>query len=208
VGYIEGRFIDLLPQVQAVAARVCTPLTDEHPGQLAWSSIYEGREAPAIVLDGEAYGFLETPGFLEVGGDVSRAAEVLEWARAKSAEAAFTVRSIDGPLADRLTELGGEIVPDAPWDIQQTINLPAVTVPAIPGYRFRHVERSEAAARAQCHRAAWSDSKPSRMTEQMYQWLMDAPYYDTAEERLIRLLAGAHAARRPRVDWAAEITPV
>jgi threonyl-tRNA synthetase len=27
-------------------------------------------------------------------------------------------------------------------------------------------------------------------------------------ERLIRLLAGAHAARRPRVDWAAEITPV
>ena len=28
------------------------------------------------------------------------------------------------------------------------------------------------------------------------------------EERLIRLLAGAHAARRPRVDWAAEITPV
>ena len=71
-------------------------------------------------------------------------------------------------------------MPDAPWDIQQTIDLPAVTVPAIPGYRFRHVERSEVAARAACHRAAWSDSKPSRMTEQMYQWLMDAPYYDTA----------------------------
>jgi GNAT superfamily N-acetyltransferase len=178
VGYIEGRFIDLLPQVQAVAARVCTPLTDEHPGQLAWSSIYEGREAPAIVLDGEAYGFLETPDFLEVGGDVSRAAEVLEWARARSA--AFAVRSIDGPLAGRLAELGGEVVPDATWDIQQTIDLSAVTVPDIPGYRFRHVEREEVAARAECHRAAWSDSRPSRMTEQMYRWLMDAPYYDTA----------------------------
>jgi hypothetical protein len=162
VGYREGRFIDLLPELQAVSARVCTPLTDEHPGQLAWSSIYEGREAPAVVFDGEAYGFLEAPDFLEVGGDVSRAAEV-----------------IDGPLASRLAELGGQIVPDAPWDIQLTIDLSTVTVPVIPGYRFRHVERSEAAARAACHRAAWSDRKPSRMTEQMYQWLMDTPYYDT-----------------------------
>lgn len=177
VSYREGRFIDLLPELQAVSARVCHPLRDEHPGQLAWSSIYEGREAPAAVFDGEAYGFLEAPDFLEVGGEVSQAAEVIEWARARSA--AFTVRAIDGPLASRLAELGGQLMPDAPWDIQLTIDLSAVTVPVIPGYRFRHVERSEVAARAACHRAAWSDRKPSRMTEQMYRWLMDAPYYET-----------------------------
>jgi hypothetical protein len=173
VGYREGRFIDLLAELQAVSARACTPLSFEHPGQLAWSSIYEGREAPVVVIDDQVYGFLETPDVLEIGGDFGRAAEVIEWARARSGD--FTVMANDGPPTERLTGLGGQIVPDAFWDIQQTMDLSTLTVPGIPGYRFRHVGRGEAADRAQCHRAAWSDRKPSRMTEQMYRWLMDAP---------------------------------
>jgi GNAT superfamily N-acetyltransferase len=174
----EGRFIDMLPALQAVAARWCAPLSFEHPGQLAWSSIYEGRQAPAAVFGGAAYGFLETPGVLAVGGDPARAGEVIEWARSRSA--AFTVMALDGPLAEALVGLGGVVDPDAPWFVQQTIDLSAVTVPDIPGYRVRHVERREAAARAACHRAAWSDRTPARMTGQMYRWLMDAPPYDAA----------------------------
>ena len=172
----EGRFIDVLPALQAVAARFCGPLADEHPGQLAWSSVYEGREAPAVAFGDEAYGFLESPRWLEVGGDPGRAADVIDWARARAS--GFNVTAIDGPLAGRLAELGGTAVPGAPWFIQQTADLAAVTVPPVPGYRFRHVERHEAAARAACHRAAWSDKKPSKMTDRMYGWLMDAPYYD------------------------------
>lgn len=176
IAVTEGRFIDVLPALQAVAARFCGPLSDEHPGQLAWSSVYEGREAPAAAFGDEAYGFLESPHWLEVGGDPGRAADVIDWARGRTS--GFNVMSIDGPLADRLTELGGTAVPGAPWFIQQTADLAAVTVPRVPGYHFRHVERHEAAARAACHRAAWSDEKPSRMTDVMYGWLMDAPYYD------------------------------
>ena len=173
---VEGRFIDVLPALQAVAARCCGPLANEHPGQLAWSSIYQGREAPAVAFGDEAYGFLESPHWLEVGGDASRAAGVIDWARGRTS--GFNVMALDGPLADRLAELGGVAVPGAPWSIQQTTDLAAVTVPQIPGYHFRHVEPDEAAARAACHRAAWSDKKPSRMTGQMYEWLMAAPYYD------------------------------
>jgi hypothetical protein len=184
VGRTEGRFIDMLPALQAVSARWCTPLSLEHPGQLAWSSIYEGREAPAAVFgDGDAYGFLQAPGTLEVGGDPARAGEAIEWARGRSA--AFTVTALDGPLTGALVSLGGVIDAGAPWSVQQTIRLTAVTVPDIPGYRFRHVERHEVAARAACHRAAWSDRKPSRTTDQMYQWLMDTPGYD------------------PELDWVA-----
>jgi len=173
---VEGRFIDVLPALQAVAARFSGPLSNEHPGQLAWSSVNEGREAPAVAFGDEAYGFLESPHWLEVGGDANRAAAVIDWARARTS--GFKVMALDGPLRDRLAELGGVAVPGAPWFTQQTADLAAVTVPQVPGYHFRHVERNEAAARAACHRAAWSDEKPSRMTEQMYKWLMDAPYYD------------------------------
>jgi predicted N-acetyltransferase YhbS len=178
VSHAEGRFIDLLPALQAVSARVCTPLSLEHPGQLAWSSIFSGREAPAIAVGGEAYGFLESPHWLEVGGDPGRADEVIEWARARTA--GFTVMALDGPLADRLAGLGGVVSGDAPWSVQQTLVLASVTVPEIDGYHFRPVRRDEAAARAACHRVAWTGSGPSRMTEQMYRWLMAAPYYDPA----------------------------
>jgi len=176
VSTIEGRFVDVLPALQAVAARASTPLTFEHPGQLAWSSIYPGRESPAVAFGEEAYGFLESPHWLEVGGSPGRVADVIEWARQRSA--GFALMTLDGPLTDRLIELGGRIAPNAPWSVQQTLDLAAVTVPHIPGYRFRHVERTEVSPRANCHRVAWSDTQPSALTDQMYRWLLDTPYYD------------------------------
>lgn len=178
MSYTEGRFIDVLEALQVISARVCTPLSLEHPGQLAWSSIYPGREAPAIMLGEDAYGVLEASGSLAIGGSADRAREVIEWARARSGD--FTVMVLGDRAADRLAGLGGVVAAAAPWFIQQTLDLATVTVPRIPGYHFRHVERAEAAARAACHRAAWSDGKPSPMTGQMYQWLMEAPYYDPA----------------------------
>ncbi|MGD0700326.1 MAG: hypothetical protein ABSA02_10625 [Trebonia sp.] len=187
MSFTEGRFIDLLPELQAVAAQVCGPLSLEHPGQLAWYSIHEGRLARAAVFDGRAYGFLESPHWLEVGGDVGLAGEVIEWARSRAS--GFAVAAVDGPMADRLTGLGGTVARNAPWSVQQTIDLAAVTVPEIPGYRFRPVGRDEAAERAECHRAAWSDSTPSELSGQLYRWLMDTPPYD------------------PLLDWVAVTDP-
>ena len=43
MGWTEGRFIDLLPELQAVAARYAGAVSYDHPGQLAWDSIFEGR---------------------------------------------------------------------------------------------------------------------------------------------------------------------
>jgi hypothetical protein len=42
VGLTEGRYIDLLPELQAVAARYVGAMSYDHPGQLAWGSIFEG----------------------------------------------------------------------------------------------------------------------------------------------------------------------
>ena len=53
-------------------------------------------------------------------------------------------------------------------------------MPDVEGYRFRHVEPGEAAARAACHHSAWSDTAPSGMNARLYEWLMATPYYDTA----------------------------
>jgi hypothetical protein len=80
--WTEGRFIDLLPELQAVAARYAGPMSYDHPGQLAWGSVFEG-EAPAVIAGGDAYGILEAPHWLQAGGNPDRAAEVLDTARGK-----------------------------------------------------------------------------------------------------------------------------
>jgi predicted N-acetyltransferase YhbS len=178
MGCTEGRFIDLLPELQAVAARHVGPLSYDHPGQLAWGSIFEGREAPAVIFGGDAFGILEAPGWLWVGGNPDRAGEVIEWARSQAS--GFSVMALDGPLAERLAHSGGLVVAGRPWFVQQVIDLAGVAVPQVEGYLFRHVGRGDAAARAACHRAAWSDITPSGITTQMYERLMETPYYDTS----------------------------
>jgi GNAT superfamily N-acetyltransferase len=176
VGWTEGSFVGLLPELQAVAARYSGPLSYDHPGQLAWSSIFDSREAPAVIVDGDAYGILEAPHWLQVGGNPDRAGGVIEWARFRAS--GFNVMALDGPLADRLAQSGGRAIPREAWFVQQVIDLAVVTRPKIEGYRFRHVHRDEAAAKAACHHAAWSDTVPSGMSAQMYERLMETPYYD------------------------------
>jgi GNAT superfamily N-acetyltransferase len=176
VGWIEGSFVGLLPELQAVAARYSGPASYDHPGQLAWGSIFDSREAPAVIVDGDACGILEAPHWLQVGGNPDRAGGVIEWARSRAS--GFNVMALDGSLADRLAQSGGRAIPGKAWFVQQVIDLAVVTRPEIDGYRFRHVRRDEAAARAACHHAAWSDTAPSGMSEQMYERLMETPYYD------------------------------
>jgi hypothetical protein len=178
VGWAEARYIDLLPELQAVAARYAGPMSYDHPGQLAWESVFEGREAPAVIVGGDAYGILEAPHWLQAGGSPDHVGEVIDWARSRTS--GFNVMTLDGPAADRLALAGGRVLSNKPWFVQQVIDLTAVTVPEIEGYRFRHVEPDEAAARADCHQAAWSDTAPSGMNARMYEWLMATPGYDGA----------------------------
>lgn len=178
MGCIEGRFIDLLTDLQAVAARHIGPLSYDHPGQLAWGSIFDERDAPAVMVGGDAFGILEAPHWLQVGGNPDRAEVLIQWAR--SLASGFNVRALDGPWAIRLAQCGGRVVVGKPWFVQQVIDLADVTVPDIEGYLFRRVDRGEAAARAACHRAAWSDTVPSGMTTRMYEQLMQTPYYNAA----------------------------
>jgi hypothetical protein len=77
--------------------------------------------------------------------------------------------ALDGPMTDRLAQAGGRVASRKPWFVQQVIELAAITVPEIEGYQFRHVERGEAAVRAACHHAGWSDSAPSGMSARMYE---------------------------------------
>jgi predicted N-acetyltransferase YhbS len=178
VGWTVGRFVDLLTDLQAVAARHAGPLSYEHPGQLAWGSIFEEGDAPAVMVGGDAFGILETPHWLQVGGNPDRAEVLIEWARSRAS--GCNVMALDGPWAKRLAQCGGRVVTDKPWFVQQVVDLADVTVPAIEGYVLRHVDRDEAAARAACHHAAWSDTVPSGMTTRMYEQLMQTPYYDAA----------------------------
>lgn len=178
MGLTEGRYVDLLPALQAVAVRYAGPASYDHPGQLAWGSIFEGREAPAVIVGGDAYGILEAPHWLQAGGDPDRAGDVIGWARSRASW--FNVIALDGPWVNALAQAGGRVLANKPWFVQQVIDLAAVTVPDVEGYVFRHVDRGAAAARAACHHAAWSDTAPSGMTARMYEWLMATPYYDPA----------------------------
>ena len=56
-----------------------------------------------------------------------------------------------------LDRAGFAIEEDVPWFTHHYLDLHALASgPDVPGYSFRPVEPGEAAARAACHREAWS----------------------------------------------------
>jgi hypothetical protein len=72
----------------------------------------------------------------------------------------------------------GFVAGDQPWFTHHFLDLVDLApVPAVEDYVFRPVEPGEADARAACHRAAWSDVGPSRVSTAAYQRLMAAPFY-------------------------------
>ena len=74
-----------------------------------------------------------------------------------------------------LDRAGFAVEEDAPWFTHHFLDLAAVPELDVPGYTLRHVEPGEAAARAACHRDAWSAT--SKVSTGAYERLMRTPPY-------------------------------
>jgi predicted N-acetyltransferase YhbS len=190
-----------LRAMQELASRLWSPTSRFHPGQLAWNR-YDRPVDPAALEEGEAvavwsdggqtvgFGWSESPDWLELQVDPARpdvAEEVVEWFEELSDSDEQSVLVMEGDVAqDSLAAAGFLPRPGAWWFTHHTLVLAdLLDVPAVSGYRFRHVEAHEAAPRAAVHAAAWSDVGPSAVDATAYRQLMRTwPY-------------------RPDLDWVA-----
>jgi predicted N-acetyltransferase YhbS len=187
--------IHALPDMQSLASRVWTPSSRHHPGQLSWS-VYYGEHlelGPVEVMrsGGEvvAWAWAESDTWLELCVDPARREvvdDLVAWFvdRAPEGDLGAMVLQTEQHLLEPLPAAGFARA-DRPWFTHHFRDLAGLRVPDVAGYTFRHVEPSEAAPRAECHRAAWSASGPSRVSTTAYDALMHAPYY------------------RPELDWVA-----
>ena len=84
---------DALARMQALASRLWSPASRQHPGQLAWSARYAEPQVlehgPVAVVHGrdgiDAWAWLESPDWLELCVDLRRpelVGELLAWAAA------------------------------------------------------------------------------------------------------------------------------
>lgn len=177
-----------LPEMQALASRLWTRGSRQHPGQLSWSLFYADdlRSGPVEVarVDGEVVGWAwaESDDWLELCVDPAHrdvAADLIAWFsdRSPAGEVATLVLECEDHLLAPLVDAGFDRA-DRPWFTHHFLDLADLApVPEVAGYRFRHVEPEEAERRAACHREAWSDFGPSRVTTTAYGVLMRAPYY-------------------------------
>jgi predicted N-acetyltransferase YhbS len=177
-----------LPEMQALASRIWSPVSRHHPGQLSWSAYYaEDLDLGPVELaraGGEVMGWAwaESDSWLELCVDPARAeiaGDLIAWfvERAPEGEICTMVLETEPHLLRPLAAAGFE-AGDQPWFTHHFADLADLApVPVVEGYSFRHVEPDEAEARAACHRAAWSDFGPSRVTGTAYERLMAAPYY-------------------------------
>lgn len=184
-----GTFDVLLPELQAVASRLWTPTTWQHPGQLAWSSIFADPSSLVSVWDDAAFGWLEAPDWLEVAVDPACPKlidDVLAWALVRaSTPLRAGIAEADTSLVHGFVRHGFAVV-DGMFFTQMTLDLAQlVDVPTVAGYSFRSVNPAESGARAACHRAAWSDEATSSVSTERSLRLMDTPPY------------------RPEQDWVA-----
>jgi predicted N-acetyltransferase YhbS len=177
-----------LPEMQALASRLWTRESRQHPGQLSWSLFYAEDLRPGPVelapAEGEVVGWAwaESDDWLELCVDPGHpevGADLVAWFvdRAPAGEVATMVLASEEHLIGPLVE-AGFVTTDRPWFTHHFLDLADLApVPEVAGYRFRHVGPDEAEARAACHRTAWSDVGPSRVTAAAYDALMRAPYY-------------------------------
>ncbi len=178
---------DELSAMQQVASRSWTRAARHHPGQLAWSARYaEGLDHGPLRLWDDAWAWFEDPGQVELCAPPERAAEVVAWAVAAAPDGAAVTAMVlasETHLLDALTAAGFVAGGDDWWFTHHHLDLADLPpVPAVPGYRFRHVEPDEHAERAACHRRAWESV---RVTSAAYERLMRTPPY------------------RPGLDWVA-----
>lgn len=191
---------EALPAMQELAARLWSPASRHHPGQLAWSARYalpeELDHGPVRLFRGPGgrvvgWAWAESPDWLELcvePGLPDVVDEAVAWFR--DVGVGDTLRTMvletEQHLMARLTPAGFRLE-DLPWFTHHHLDLARlVDVPAVPGYRFRHVEPGEAEERAACHRAAWTPpGGSSRVSAAAYRRLMATPPY------------------RPQLDWVA-----
>ncbi|MEV0650667.1 hypothetical protein AB0I28_35980 [Phytomonospora sp. NPDC050363] len=170
-----------------------------HVGDLGWSyhsrpDAAAGRRIRVWEAGGEvvAFGWLTLPGHLDFLVDPARphlSAEVMAWAHETAGDGERTVAALETETHQlaAIEEAGYRRVPGAPYFTHHFHDLADIAEPVLPqGFRLRHVERDEAAARAAVHRGSWSDLAPSRVTTESYTAVMGAwPY-------------------RPEFDWVVE----
>jgi GNAT superfamily N-acetyltransferase len=187
-GLIELAIADALPQMQALASRIWSPESRHHAGQLAWSYAFALPEdldhGPAALVrrDGEvvAWAWAESPDWMELCVDPSAldaGDAVVRWFLERAGQGAVRTMVLDTEehLIATLDRAGFEIEPDAPWFTHHFLDFDALQVRRVEGYTFRHVEPGEAAARAACHREAWSPT--SKVSTAAYERLMLTPPY-------------------------------
>jgi GNAT superfamily N-acetyltransferase len=189
-----------LPAMQALTTRIWTPDSRHHPGQLAWSYAYGEPDAlghgPAVLLNRDdevvAWAWAEAADWMELCVDpaaVDAGDAAVSWFLERAGDAAVRTMALDTEehVFAVLDRAGFLVEDDTPWFTHHYLDLTELTpVPDVPGYVLRHVERSEAAERAWCHRAAWTPpGGTSRVTAAAYERLMRTPPY------------------RPELDWVA-----
>ncbi|MBA3782739.1 MAG: GCN5 family acetyltransferase [Nocardioides sp.] len=189
----EGTLVDLLPDVQALATRLWTPESWAHAGQLAWSSAFTDPDsAAAIWSDGGvdvAACLLDGPELVVDPAHEAVAAEVIGWAQPADVLVLETEQHLVRALADL-----GFAADEAPYFRQHLLDLRDIEVPTTDGYTLRPVAAGETAARAACHRAAWSDVAPSSMTTEKYDGIAGTAPYDRALDWVATDAAGEMVA--------------
>ncbi len=177
-----------LPVMQVLATRIWTPESRHHPGQLAWSFAYglpeELGHGPAAVLDrdGEvvAWAWAESDDWMELCVDpaaLDAGDAAIGWFLERAGEGVVRTMALDTEehLIALLDLAGFAVEEDAPWFTHHFLDLAAVPELHVTGYALRHVEPGEAAARAACHRDAWSAT--SKVSTGAYERLMRTPPY-------------------------------
>ncbi|MEO6997744.1 MAG: GNAT family N-acetyltransferase [Terracoccus sp.] len=184
---------DDLRAMQSMATRLWSPSSRFHPGQLAWNR-HHGEVRADQPGDGEAislwadasgvvgFAWAESPDWLELQVDPDHpevADEVIEWFEGWSDADTQSALVMEGDVAETaLASAGFAPETDQPYFRHHLLDLDLLdAAPTVSGYALRHVEVSEAAARAACHRAAWSQFGPSEVSAAAYAALMSAwPY--------------------------------
>ena len=177
-----------LPAMQALAARIWTPQARHHPGQLAWSYAYglpeELHHGPAALFDRDdevvAWAWAESDDWLELCVDptaLDAGDAAIAWFLERAHGRAVQVMALETEehVIALLDRAGFLVEENVPWFTHHFLDLAAIETPRVEGYTLRHVEPGEAAARAACHRDAWSAT--SKVSTGAYERLMRTPPY-------------------------------
>lgn len=177
--------------MQALTQRVWSPSARWHVGDVAWErfSTAPSRSRWRTALwseDGRcvAWAWVELPGELSLVAESGRTglvADVVGWAAEVTGDGdtSCTVLETELHLIEGLVDAGFCARTSGPYFRHHAMALDSLDSPAPPeGFRLRHVEDGEAAARAAVHRAGWSDFG-SRMSADTYAAVMGAWPYTT-----------------------------